>query len=378
MSIIDRYIIAGFARVFLICFLSLAGLYIVVDAFSNLEELGNLSAKRSWPAVIGGYYGPRALQFFDKTSAYLTLIAAIFCLAFLQRSNELTAIQAAGISDRRVARPILAATLAVLLLSVVNRELVMPWYRVPLAMNFQDMQGGSRPAHPLVDPQTGIQIRGTGAKPAHQQIENPKFRLPENSVWPIRTVEAQDGTWLAADASRPAGYRLTGLSGSAAELKSGLVDPDTGRTLVYTAGEVDWVQPGELFVVSSIDPIGLAFADNLIRNSSLYDLIVNSRYAGSAGISNRIRVDLHGRVVQPVFDLTILLIGLPLVLVRGERNLFVSAGICLLVVMFMSLVVIACHGLGVARLVSPPALAAWVPVILFAPIAWVAYGWLGR
>ena len=115
----------------------------------------------------------------------------------------------------------------------------------------------------------------------------------------------------------------------------------------------------------------------MARNASLTEMIAISRQPGS-GLSNRLRVDIHGRIVQPVFDLTVLLIGLPLVIARGERNLYLSAGLCLFVVMVMSLVIIASHALGASRIINSPALAAWLPILLFVPVARVTYGWLAR
>ena len=38
MRIIDRYLLSTFIKVFLICLVSMAGLYIVIDFFGNLEE----------------------------------------------------------------------------------------------------------------------------------------------------------------------------------------------------------------------------------------------------------------------------------------------------------------------------------------------------
>ena len=38
MWIIDRYLLRQFVQTFLICFLSLTGLYIVFDVFSNLDR----------------------------------------------------------------------------------------------------------------------------------------------------------------------------------------------------------------------------------------------------------------------------------------------------------------------------------------------------
>lgn len=39
MTLIDRYLLTTWIKVYLICYISLAGLYVVIDAFSNLDEL---------------------------------------------------------------------------------------------------------------------------------------------------------------------------------------------------------------------------------------------------------------------------------------------------------------------------------------------------
>ena len=84
----------------------------------------------------------------------------------------------------------------------------------------------------------------------------------------------------------------------------------------------------------------------------------------------------HVRPVETRSNLTIVLIGLPLVIARGQRNLFLSAGVCAGVVTLMALILFACHALGASRILSPPALSAWLPLILFAPVARIMYGLL--
>jgi lipopolysaccharide export system permease protein len=81
-----------------------------------------------------------------------------------------------------------------------------------------------------------------------------------------------------------------------------------------------------------------------------------------------IEVELHSRFVQPFLDMNLLLLGLPLVLTRQSRNLFLSVGLCvLLIVIFMS-VIMLCHSIGESALLSP-SLAAWCPLMLFVPMA---------
>jgi lipopolysaccharide export system permease protein len=53
---------------------------------------------------------------------------------------------------------------------------------------------------------------------------------------------------------------------------------------------------------------------------------------------------------------------------RAQRNIFVAAGISLLVIGSFFLVTLGAHGLGAIYLLRPD-LAAWLPLLLFMPLA---------
>ena len=62
-------------------------------------------------AVMADYYGYRSLSFFDTHGHMLTLIAAMFTVTWIQRHNELTALEAAGMPKARIVRPVIMAAL---------------------------------------------------------------------------------------------------------------------------------------------------------------------------------------------------------------------------------------------------------------------------
>ncbi|MCR4413392.1 MAG: LptF/LptG family permease, partial [Thermoguttaceae bacterium] len=110
MWIIDRYLLRQFLHTFLICYLSLTGLYIVFDAFTNLESFLRCADRLSGLFhVMAVHYGFRAIWFFDRTVGLLTLTSAMFTVAWIQRHNELVALLAAGVSKVRVLVPVIAA-----------------------------------------------------------------------------------------------------------------------------------------------------------------------------------------------------------------------------------------------------------------------------
>jgi lipopolysaccharide export system permease protein len=99
MKIIDRYMLRQFIHVFVICFLSLTGLYLVLDAFSNLDNFLRYAEQRgSLLSVMGEFYFYRAIGFFERLSGVISMIAAMFTVTWIQRHNEMTALMAAGVS----------------------------------------------------------------------------------------------------------------------------------------------------------------------------------------------------------------------------------------------------------------------------------------
>ena len=107
-TIIDRYMLRQFLQVLVICFLSLAGLYIVIDAFGHLDHFVDYAdAHGNLLSTMGEFYAYRSLAFFDWMSGILALVAAMFTVTWIQRHHEMTALMAAGIPRLRVLRPVL-------------------------------------------------------------------------------------------------------------------------------------------------------------------------------------------------------------------------------------------------------------------------------
>ena len=108
MRILDRQRYWAFFKAYFICYVSLVGLYIVIDAFSNLDEF----TKRAEGVVelltvMGRYYLVHQARYFDLLGGVISMMAAIFTVTWMQRNNEQLAMLAAGISTHRVIRPVL-------------------------------------------------------------------------------------------------------------------------------------------------------------------------------------------------------------------------------------------------------------------------------
>jgi len=205
MTIIDRYLLRQFLKTFAICYVSLAGLYIVFDAFTNLEEFLRCAEECGglW-RLLGTFYGYRSILFFDRTAGLLTLVAGMFTITWIQRHNELTALLSAGVARQRVVAPIVAAAVAIAVLATLNRELVIPRIRDELGRKPRDLLGDrAQPMHPRYDNQTDVLLRGRHTYRDEERISEPSFLLPGPLAEYGTQLTAEDACYRAPSDARP-------------------------------------------------------------------------------------------------------------------------------------------------------------------------------
>ncbi len=139
MKILDKQRYWSFIKAYFICYVSLVGLYVVIDAFSNMDEF----SKRADGAVemfriMSRYYLVHQSQFFDQLCGVIGMMAAIFTVTWMQRNNEQLAILAAGVSTHRAIVPVLVSSVIVSAVSVYNQEVIIPTFGEELARRHDD------------------------------------------------------------------------------------------------------------------------------------------------------------------------------------------------------------------------------------------------
>jgi lipopolysaccharide export system permease protein len=374
MQIIDRYVLRQFIKTFAICWLSLTGLYVIVDAFSNLDEFIQQAKQTETPLmiVIGEYYLYRSLVFLDGISAILAMISAMFTLTWLQRHNELTALMAAGVSRIRASRAAVAAAVVMAFLAVVLREGILPACREELANDARSQASGKlQELKQRADLETGVVFRGKYIEPAMKRIHRPTFILPPGLDADGINLAAEDAFYRPREGSRPAGYLFQKVAQPAALLTS----PDRKHhnvAVIWTpVDHPDFLKPDELFLVSKLELDQLTPGNSRRRFLSTWELIRGLRNH-SLDYGADARVTIHTRIAQPLLDVTLLFLGLPLVLRRETKNIYAAIGVCgALTILFMG-VVIMFQSLGTWLMIRP-SLAAWAPLLIFVPTAVALY-----
>jgi len=369
MTIVDRYLLILFFKILLICLISFAGLFVVIHLFTNLDEFVDASETNGGlPRLLFEYYGPRVLDIFSRTAGVLVLISAIFALSMMQRRREMTAIEAAGIPKSRLVRPILMAAIVVLGLSVVSRELWIPRVKdrlVRTPANWRD--GGRIPMNFQKDHFSGLLIRGQEILMEQNRITEPDIQIPIHLNDTISRIHGSIGVIEPAKQQRPAGlwmYKID-IPENLMEMPSMKMD---GKTIVYSPRDYKWLQPDQCYVVCTLDAKEMAYGKQLSSYATLQEMMASLRKP-RLWFGHRKQVEVHSRILLPFLDLTVILLGLPLVISKADRNIFTAAGFCLLVVIVVQLTTLACNSLGAFSLIRPAALAAWIPIIVFLPLA---------
>jgi lipopolysaccharide export system permease protein len=365
MKLLDRLLIFNYLKSYLICLTSLLGLYIVVDLFTNLEDFSQ--HHQGLAAVIKAivnYYGYKVPQIFDRLCEPIVLLAAMFTVAMVQRNNELLPLLSAGVSTRRVLRPVLLSACLMLGLSAVNQELIIPNIAYRLTANRDDpdgnkeihvIQGGYEP--------NGIHIEGLTAVRSQRLVREFDCWIPDSVAGgnPI-TLHAKEARYIpAGEGPRTGGWLLT---------ETTPVQLDNWNQPQQQVLEL--INPGKYFLhVQDVD------FETITRDRKWYQWAPTWRLMQELNKPDSIRladmaVAFHMRLTRPVLGMILVFLGLSVILRDQNRNIFISAGMCLGLCAFFFAACFACQQLGTNDIVSP-ALAAWMPVMFFGPLAFVLF-----
>ena len=386
MKILDRYVLWTFLKNYLISFMVLVGMYVVLDMVFNFDELVDVKGTGDTGrgdvlrtvAGIADFYFYQAFLFFVYLSGMIPVVAAAFTLMRLSRFNELTAVLAAGVPMLRVAMPIILAGVVLNALLIADQELLIP-QMIPKLMRDHDERADadtkSFEITAMQDNNLGLlrvsrYTPGTAAAPAtmrtvdvrEQRQVDLEVAGPDGRAAVRRVVQAT--SHLTADAAvwndaeqgwdLENGKRMTGLG------------PDDLES------EVEPVS----FYKSNVTPEEIALYRNaewveLVSTAKLEELIARP---GSYGQTNLLRVK-HWRFVQPIMNVILLLLAIPCVMTREPGKLKSAATKCLILTGLGMGAIFLSHQLAGGRPPDPawathwPAVMAWMPVFIFAPLA---------
>jgi lipopolysaccharide export system permease protein len=360
LTLIDRQLIVSYVKAYVICLVSMMGLFIVVDLFTNLDIF--TEGKTGFQQVVDHiliHYGMKSMQIFDRLCEAIVLLAAMFTVALLQRNNELLPLLSAGISTRRVVRPVLLSAFLMLGLAILNQELVLPRIDSYLVESKDykgekgtEVQGGYET--------NGIIILGKSAVKKDMTVQGFACVFPPNLGRDnLTALQAKEARYVPSHDNKEQGWLLTDTLP---------LDVPNWRN----PDLLEMIAPGKYFLhTKDID------FDTMIRPKVWYMYCSTLNLLGELAKAHTtqvagVAVVFHMRLARPILGMLLVFMGLSIILRDQNRNVFISTGLCLLLCAIFFMSVFFCKHLGDNEFISP-ALAAWFPVVVFGPLSFVMF-----
>jgi lipopolysaccharide export system permease protein len=355
LKIIDRYILRAFFTNYLIAMAVMIGLYVILDLFVNLDEFTAIQSDTRLQTLVKivDFYSHNLLLYFAQLSGVILLIAACFTFGRFLRTNELTALLASGASMYRVATPVLLAGLAMNGVWFFDQEVLIPRFADKLARKHADIEGRNSFAVWFQPDHDNALVSASMFHPRAREMRGLIILRRDDRGRMTEVLRADQARW---DEERQLWHLVNGtvmrLSGAAQAREA---DLGPARVAEYASD----LTPKELQLQQATQWTTFLSLPELDR--------LHQRFAES-GTGEFIRMK-HRRLTTVILNMIMLCLGIPFFLNRERPSVLVVGARCLLVSMFCYVLIFICHTVDFSAVIASPSLPAWIPVLVFAPVA---------
>lgn len=363
MKLLDRYIVKSMLLSYGICIGIALSFYSIIDLFNRfhrfidfvhgLQKAGEVAGPLWW--WILRYYLFSAPLILYNLSPIITLMAAMFTITYMVRTNELILLKACGIHMYRLFYPLMGFAVASALIMLIFSDIIIPKLQMQIEMVVNRVNH-TRGRTAIIS----VQYRDLHGRLFYigryypQQMELQEIRViipyPGAQLKPHRIIEARVGKWSKLNGQhcvhlfdgREDTYDRQGALVSSSSL------PSQGKYLPTNLRDQKLThQKGQNFDMLS----SMELWQKLQKNPDLAE----------------VRTTLYNRWTFPLSNLLLLLLGVPWLLRQHTRNFFVGAAICAVVAAAFYGLHIACINLGHKQFLQP-LFAACFPLVLFGSV----------
>ena len=356
ISRLDRYIIGKFIGTYIYAIILIISISIVFDVNENLAKFTQYHAPLK--AIVFDYYMNFVPYFANLFSPLFVFIAVIFFTSKLAGNSEIIAMLAAGISFKRLMRPYMISCVLISALSFYLSAYVIPHGTV-IRQNFETMYKNKK----RVTAADNVMLQvGKGVIAYIQHYDNSMkkgygFSLDrfedKKLVSHMTAMEVQYDTisdskyhWTVNN------WKIRELRGLREHITSG-ISKDTiiqmePTDLVYSKGQQETFTSPELkeYISKQID-------------------------RGSSNVV-QYQVEYHKRIASSFASFILTTIGLSLSSRKrkGGMGMYLGIGLALSCTYILLQTVSSTFAVNAD---APPILAAWIPNLIFAVVAWFCY-----
>ena len=356
IGILDWYIIKKFIGTYIYAILLIISIAIVFDFNENLSKFTQYHAP--WRAIIFDYYANFIPYYSNLFSPLFVFIAVIFFTSKLAGNSEIISMMAAGVSIRRLMRPYMISCILIAGLTFYLNSFVIPHGTV-IRQNFESLYRNSK--------------KNTSA-------ENVQLQVAKNTVAYIQHYDDQY--------KQGYGFSLVKLKNKkiVSQMTAMEIQYDTVADTKYHWKVTNWkirtlkglkehIQSGaSKDTVLLMEPTDLVYSkgqQETFTSPELLNYISKQTSRGSANVV-QYEVEFHKRIAMSFSSFILTIIGLSLSSRKrkGGMGLYLGIGLALSFGYIMLQTVSATFAI---KDNTPPILAAWIPNIIFAIIAYFCY-----
>jgi lipopolysaccharide export system permease protein len=367
MKILDKYVAKNFLTGYAIAFCVLLGLRIVIDVFVNLDEFTEHANLGVIQVIINifNYYGLQSTLYFRDFAGMITVVAAAFSLGKMVRNNELIAIMASGVSLKRIIAPIIILAIALTGLLVIDQELLIPSISHKLVRRQDALPGVETYDVWFINDSSGSLICSmkfdTKTGTLYEPVILLRRQIPGSLVWaPTGWIEAKSATYD----SKSECWRLDG------GIYTPILKPDSadGRLI-----DIKRVPVAEYHT-------DLTEKDIPLRRKSEYKALLSSSQLTRLAAEGTKLKDLallysqkHFRITDPLMNIVMLLVCLPVLVCRDPRAMKNAIAASFVITSAALVVCFICKLFATEEFFGriAPELWAWLPIFIFAPVAFI-------
>jgi lipopolysaccharide export system permease protein len=362
MKIFDRYVAKSFLIGYVIAFCVLVGLRIIIELFVHLDEFTE-HAELGTVAVLKNifiFYGLNSTLYFRDFAGMITVLAAVFSIGKMVRSNELVAVMASGVSLKRVIEPIIVLALLLTGLLIVNQEFIIPPLADGLVRAEDDLPGQESYAVWFMHDDNGSLIFSREFDVGTSTLYNP-------TILPRRKKPESVGTQAVWE-----------VIGRVSAEKALNYNPETGEWALVDGrflekGSEEGLRPMPSWA-SDITPKNIP-----VRLKAGYKALLSWRQLSTLAAQGpqkdlaQLYAQMHFHITDPIMSVVILLVSLPILVCRDPKSMKTAIMISFGVTAMCLITTFVCKMLATEIVFGRvrPEFWAWLPIFIFAPIAFI-------
>lgn len=353
---LDWYIIRKFIGTYIFSIVLIISIALVFDFNENLSKFTKYHAP--WRAIVFDYYANFIPYYSNLFSPLFVFIAVIFFTSKLAGNSEIIAMLSSGVSFRRLMRPYMISCVLIASVTFYLNSFVIPHGTV-IRQNFESLYRNSKKNTSAENVQLQVG-KGTVAYIQHYDDRYKRgygFSLDKfegkKLVSHMTAMEIQYDT--IADAKyhwKATNWKTRTLVG----LRERIVTGDVKDTVIL-------MEPNDLVYSKG--------QQETFTSPELLDYISKQTSRGSGNVV-QYEVEFHKRIAMSFSSFILTIIGLSLSARKrkGGMGLYLGIGLGLSFGYIMLQTVSSTFAINAG---TPPVLAAWIPNLIFAFIAYFCY-----